>query len=94
MIVFTLVTLTATVSLVSQSQDLREKAAEQPSLVCEVGEWEPDVCRCGNWQAVGPGGSDCEEREESRACSNGKNYCCEQENSGKWICNEVEPSVP
>ena len=89
MIVFTLVTLTATVSLVSQSQDLREKAAEQPSLVCEVGEWEPDVCQCGNWQAAGPGGSACEEGEESRACSNGKNYCCE-EVGNTWQCRRVD----
>jgi len=94
LVVFALVTLTATLGLVSQNQDLRRKAAESPVLVCDQGIWEPEVCQCGVWEAVGPeglrpGGSACENGGQSRFCSNGVTYCCERDGE-TWQCNQVE----
>lgn len=88
MIVFTLVTLTATVSLVSQNQEFREKAAEEPSLVCEEGEWQPESCQCGSWQEF-----NCEKGESTRLCSDGKTYCCEG-GGENWQCWEVDSNKP
>ncbi|MCH7730642.1 hypothetical protein IID21_03905 [Patescibacteria group bacterium] len=94
LVVFALVTLTATVGLVSQNQDLRRQAAQRPILVCDQGVWEPEVCQCGVWEAAGPeglrpGGSVCEKGVPSRLCSDGKTYCCEREGDS-WDCYQVE----
>ena len=84
--VFTLVTLTAALGLVKQNQDFRRRAAEKGNLVCEAGEWEPNECQCGVWEATA-----CESGEFARLCSDGRNYCCQQEDSGKWKCFTPTP---
>lgn len=84
LVVFALVTLTATVGLFSQNQDLRRQAAERPVFVCDEGVWEPEICRCGVWEK-----GSCEKGILKRTCLDERSYCCESEGAG-WDCYEVE----
>lgn len=85
LVVFALVTLTASVGLVSQNQDLRRQAAERTVLVCDEGVWEPEVCQCAT-----RGETTCEKGVPSRLCSDGKTYCCEREGE-RWQCFTPTP---
>lgn len=89
LVVFALVTLTATIGLVSMNQDFRRQAAEkQPIYVCDEGSWLPADCRCGAWSQ-----NSCPEGTLARTCMDGQIYCCEKgvdAQGDTWNCLLVD----
>ena len=80
LVFFLLLALPVTYHLSQQAQDIRQNAQEKSSQ-CEVGLWEPEVCRCGAWQ----GALSCGDGQRARVC-NGIEFCCGEAN-GKFSCD-------
>ncbi|OGM27152.1 hypothetical protein A3D00_05575 [Candidatus Woesebacteria bacterium RIFCSPHIGHO2_02_FULL_38_9] len=88
---FTLITISTTLLLLGQNQELRKKAYEPvPSIACEFGVWFPESCRCGfNDVSLL---SKCENGFIPRVCSDSNNYCCRlNQSSGRTDCQLINP---
>lgn len=82
-VLYILVTIPLTLTLINKTQEIRERALE-PSPPCGSGTWYPPECRCGIWQE-----NQCPSGKRARLCQ-GKIFCCFQKEDQVWECQSIK----
>jgi len=90
---YVLAIIPLSLSLVGKRQEIRMKAKEIAPVptkggptpaTCETGFWEPDSCRCGEWNE----NINCPEEKEGRTCDFNE-YCCQFNEDHRWDCQPL-----